>query len=89
MVLEIEGRPAPEGQPSMSWKRYFAPQVWSTPLDEHRDTDGRRVLVMGEGRWHAPQPEGLFTYVEFHIDDIAYNLIETGILRQAARPRDG
>jgi len=28
---------------------------------------------MGEGRWQAPQPEGLFTYVEFHIDDIAYN----------------
>ena len=21
-----------------------------------------------------PQPEGLFTYLEFHIDDIAYNL---------------
>jgi hypothetical protein len=52
----------------------FAPQVWSTPLAEHRDTNGRRVLVMGEGRWHAPQPEGLFTYVEFHVDDIAYNL---------------
>ena len=52
----------------------FTPQVWSTPLAEHRDTNGRRVLVMGEGRWRAPQPEGLFTYVEFHVDDIAYNL---------------
>jgi hypothetical protein len=51
----------------------FARQVWSTPLAEHRDTNGRRVLVMGEGRWQAPQPEGLFTYVEFHVDDIAYN----------------
>ncbi len=49
------------------------PQVWSTPLAEQRDADGRRILVVGEGRWHAPQPEGLFTYVEFHIDDIAYN----------------
>lgn len=52
----------------------FEPQVWSTPLAEHRDADDRRVLVMGEGRWHAPQPEGLFTYVEFHIGDIAYNV---------------
>ena len=52
----------------------FTPQVCSTPLAEHRDTTGRRVLVMGEGRWRAPPPEGLFTYVEFHVDDIAYNL---------------
>ena len=29
---------------------------------------------MGEGRWHAPQPEGMLTYFEFHVDDIAYNL---------------
>lgn len=52
----------------------FARQEWSTPLAEHRDANGRRVLVMGEGRWQAPQPEGLFTYVEFAIDDIAYNV---------------
>jgi hypothetical protein len=55
----------------------FEPQVWSTPLAEHRDADGRRILVMGEGRWHAPEPEGLFTYVEFHTDDITYNLGRT------------
>jgi hypothetical protein len=51
----------------------FDPLRWSTPLHGHRDVDGRRVLVTGDGRWHAPAPEGLFTYVEFHIDDIAYN----------------
>jgi hypothetical protein len=50
----------------------FAPQVWSTPPAEHRDTKGRRVLVMGEGRWQSPQPEGLFSYIEFHVDDITY-----------------
>ncbi|MET0996307.1 MAG: DUF6544 family protein [Mycobacterium sp.] len=52
----------------------FAGQVWSTPLAEHRDSNGLRVLVTGEGRWRAPEPEGPFTYVEFHVDDIAYNL---------------
>ena len=53
--------------------RSFDPLRWSTPLSGHRDVDGRRVMATGEGRWHAPEPEGLFTYVEFHIDDIAYN----------------
>ncbi len=36
----------------------FDPQTWSTPLSGHRDADGRRVLASGEGRWHAPRPEG-------------------------------
>jgi hypothetical protein len=53
--------------------RSFDPLRWSTPLSGHRDVDGRRVMATGEGRWHAPEPEGLFTYVEFHIDYIAYN----------------
>ena len=52
----------------------FDPLRWSTPLSAHRDVDGRRVMATGEGRWQAPQPEGVFTYLEFHIDDIAYNL---------------
>ena len=51
----------------------FDPLRWSTPLSGHRDVDGRRVMTTGEGRWHAPPPEGLFTYLELHVDDIAYN----------------
>jgi hypothetical protein len=47
---------------------------WSTPLSGHRDLDGRHVMTTGEGRWHAHPPEGLFTYLEFHVDDISYNL---------------
>jgi len=52
----------------------FTSQGWSTPLSEHRNADGRRVLAFGEGRWHAPPPEGPFTYVEFDIDGITYNV---------------
>ena len=52
----------------------FTRQTWSTPLSEYRHHGGRRILVKGEGRWRAPQPEGPFTYVEFHVDEIAYNL---------------
>ena len=51
----------------------FTPQRWSTPLLDHRDVDGRRVIVAGEGRWHPPQPEPAFTYLEIHLDGITYN----------------
>ncbi len=52
----------------------FVAQPWSTPLSGHRERDGRRVLVDGEGRWAAPPPEGSFAYIEFHLDDIANNV---------------
>jgi hypothetical protein len=52
----------------------FTQQRWSTPLSGHRDAHGHRVLTSGEGRWHAPGPEGWFTYVELHFDDIIYNV---------------
>jgi hypothetical protein len=51
----------------------FTPRRWSTPLAEHHDIDGHRVLTVGEGVWHAEQPEGSFTYLEFHLDAISYN----------------
>ena len=44
------------------------------PITQQQDDDGRRVFAAGEGRWHAPQPEGTFTYVELHLDDITYNV---------------
>jgi hypothetical protein len=52
----------------------FTRQGWSTPLSGHRAIDGRRVPAVGEGRWHAPPPEGPFTYLELNLDDISYNV---------------
>ncbi|MCW2803426.1 MAG: hypothetical protein JWN06_1643 [Propionibacteriaceae bacterium] len=52
----------------------FTPQRWSTPLSEHREADGRRVMTVGEGRWQAPAPGGRFAYIEFHLDAITYNV---------------
>jgi len=52
----------------------FTPQRWSTPLSEHQEAEGRRVMRVGEGRWHAPAPEGQFTYIEFHLDAITHNV---------------
>ena len=64
--------------------RTFEQETWSTPLAGHRDSNGRRILTGGEGRWAAPEPEGTFTYIEFNIDDIAYNVHTSGEERTAA-----
>ncbi|MCW2868626.1 MAG: hypothetical protein JWR20_2814 [Marmoricola sp.] len=55
----------------------FTRQEWSTPLSGHRYLDGRRILLAGRGQWHAPAPEGSFTYVELCMDQIAYNVGRT------------
>lgn len=52
----------------------FVQQRWSTPLIEHRQSQGRRVLTLGEGRWHPPSPEPAFVYVEMGFDAISYNV---------------
>lgn len=52
----------------------FTQQRWSTPIHSYRDFGGRLVAVTGEARWHAPEPEGVFTYLEFNVDGISYNL---------------
>ncbi len=59
-------RAAPDG-------RTFTPQRWSTPLHNYQHFGSRRLSATGEGHWHAPPPEGEFTYLEFHLDDITYN----------------
>jgi len=57
--------------------RRFIEQRWSTPLGEYRTVGDRRVATYGEGRWHATEPEGVFSYLEFHVDEITYNIGST------------
>ena len=52
----------------------FSKQDWSTPVNAFRKCGGFRLPTNGEGRWDAPAPEGAFTYLEFHLDDIQYNV---------------
>jgi len=52
----------------------FTDQRWSTPVRDYQDFDGHRVASVGEARWHAPEPEGEFAYLDFHLDDIVYGL---------------
>lgn len=53
--------------------RVFTPQRWSTPLSRYRTIGARRVATYGEAHWHAPEPEGEFSYLEYHLDEIVYN----------------
>lgn len=59
-------RAAPDG-------RSFTRQRWSTPIHAHRDVGPWRAGTHGEARWHAPDPEGEFAYLDFHLDVITYN----------------
>ncbi len=59
---------------SSSDGRTFTRQRWSTPVGSYRTFGARRVAAKGEGRWHAPAPEGEFAYLEFELVDIAYNV---------------
>ena len=54
-------------------KRFVA-QRWSTPVEDRRTFGSRRAFARGSGRWHAPEPEGEFAYLEIEIDAITYNV---------------
>jgi hypothetical protein len=49
----------------------FTPQRWSTPLSGYRKLGSSYLGTIGEAHWHAP--EGEFAYLEFNLDEIAYN----------------
>ena len=66
-VSDDRFRASPDG-------KTFTSQRWSTPICEYRNLDCRRFGTNGEGRWHAPEPEGEFAYLEFHLDEITYNV---------------
>ena len=47
---------------------------WSTPVGHYAAFEGRLVATTGQAIWDAPDPEGRFAYLEFHIDDIHYDV---------------
>jgi len=48
--------------------RTFIPMRWSTPVGEFTQRSGRRQLLQGEARWHAPG--GDFSYIEMRVDGL-------------------
>ncbi len=58
---------------SLANGKSFRCERWSTPISEYRTIGGRFLGTFGEARTHAPEPEGEFAYLKFHLDDITYN----------------
>ncbi len=52
----------------------FVPMRWSTPVTEYRDVDGRHLLHSGSAAYL--RPEGRFTYGEFTLSSIEYDVAE-------------
>jgi hypothetical protein len=54
--------------------RTFTPLRFSTPARAYRQYGPVRLMSHGEARWHAPAPEGEFTYGEFELLEISYDV---------------
>jgi hypothetical protein len=51
----------------------FTTRRWSTPMRDYRTFDARRLATRGECRWHLPEPQSQYSYLEFNLDRITYN----------------
>jgi hypothetical protein len=45
---------------------------WSTPLTDYRDFGAARLMSRGAARWH--EPDGDYTYIEFEMQSVDYNV---------------
>jgi hypothetical protein len=59
----------------------FTVLPWNTPISEYGYLRGQRVAVHGSAMWDAPAPEGHFSYIEFNVDNLAYNVARPEIPR--------
>ena len=62
----------------------FKPRRFSTPVRDYRDFGPVRIMSLGEARWLLP--EGEFTYGEFTLLEIAYNVSGDDPGSRLARP---
>ncbi|MDW7650076.1 MAG: DUF6544 family protein [Bacillota bacterium] len=49
----------------------FRLETWATPIDEHREMDGRRIPTKGEAIWELDT--GDFSYIQLEVTEIEYN----------------
>jgi hypothetical protein len=59
---------------SSSDGKSFTQMRWSTPLRDYREFGQRQVPTFGESKWH--DPAGTFTYGEFELQAIDFNVTE-------------
>lgn len=64
----------------------FVARRWSTPISSYRDVGPRRIAVIGEAHWHLPAPDAEFSYLDFRVDDLRYN-VEPGAAQATGAQR--
>ena len=57
----------------------FVPMRWSTPVSEYQDTAGRHLMLRGSTVYH--RPDGPFTYGEFTLRSIEYDVVGPAVGR--------
>lgn len=66
-----------DGRSAMSTDgRTFTPLRWSTPLRDYAQVGPARVATKAEVKWHPDS--GAWTYGEFELTSLAYNVADTG-----------
>jgi hypothetical protein len=60
----------------------FARERWSTPVTSYRWFGARRVVSTADARWSSPTGE--FTYAQFEVTNIAYNVAATSMATPAS-----
>jgi hypothetical protein len=65
--------------------RSFTVLPWNTPITGYAELHGHRVAVEGTARWDASAPEGHFAYIEFTVDDLAFNVMTPALPAGAGR----
>jgi hypothetical protein len=65
----------------------FTRQRWSTPVLDQSAYHGLLLASRGEARWHAPDPEGEFAYLEFRMDAVEYIPASPSGRRSPREPR--
>jgi hypothetical protein len=65
--------------------RTFTPRRFSTPARDYRDFGPVRIMSFGEARWLLP--EGEFTYGEFNLVEVTYNVSRARAVRVDASAR--
>jgi hypothetical protein len=59
----------------------FTPLRFSTPVSDYRDFGPYRLAAHGKARWHLP--EGPFTYGEFELLEVTYNVHAPTVVQAA------
>ena len=60
---------------------------WTTPVNDYKEFEGRRIPTYGEAIWHYP--DGDFTYGKFRLKNIKYNVSQNATQHELSSKLEG